>query len=342
MQMMSSRGRYSCSRRNFLLGGVALAAMTRRASARAPEKARHLVLAPSNLGLRPEENGAEPGTWRAPQVLMAAGLKRRVAAEEVVQLPRPLYDTRAQAGTRIRNGQTLRRFSLDIAGAVCDVMERGAFPLVVGGDCSVLLGSLYGARLAGALGLIHIDGHSDFFHPGNYDTRSRLGSAAGMDLALASGRGEPLLTQWPDIDGSLVRDEDAIQLGEREALSEDFRVSYGDIERTAMTRYIIQDVLKAGIEHTAQSVIERLKERGLARVWLHVDLDVLDQSVMPAVDSPGSPGLTFIQLRSLLARLYRSERVAGATITIYDPARDPENHFAAPIATTLGEAFTWR
>ena len=339
--MMFSRDRHNCSRRGFLLGGVALAAMARRAPARAHEKTRYLVLAPANLGLRPEEDGSEPGTWRAPEVLMAAGLKTRVAAEEVVRLPRPPYDTRAQAGTRIRNGHTLRRFSLDLGNAVHKVMERGAFPLVVGGDCSVLLGSLYGARLGGARGLIHVDGHSDFFHPGNYDARSRLGSAAGMDLALATGRGEPLLTQWPDIDGPLVRDEDAIQLGERDALSEDFRFSYGDIERTAITRYIIQDVLKVGIERTAQSAIERLKVRGLDHVWLHVDLDVLDQSVMPAVDSPGSPGLTFAQLRALLTLLYRSERIAGATTTIYDPARDPDNRYAAPIVTTLGDAFTW-
>ena len=69
-------------------------------------------------------------------------------------------------------------------------------------------------------------------------------------------------------------------------MSDDFQVFYGDIERTAIKRYIVQ---------------------------LHVDLDVLDQSVMPAVDSPGSPGLTFAQLRSLLARLYRSGRVTGAT-----------------------------
>ncbi len=150
------------------------------------------MLAPSNLGLRPGENGAEPGTWRAPEVLMGAGLKTRVGAERVVQLPRPLYDARAQAGTRIRNGHTLRRFSLDLAGEVRIVLKAGAFPLVIGGDCSVLLGSLYGARLEGARGLIHVDGHSDFFHPGNYDTRGRLGSAAGMDLALATGRGEPL------------------------------------------------------------------------------------------------------------------------------------------------------
>jgi len=337
--MLSSWDRHLWSRRGFLLG-TALAALAWRAPARAREKALHLVLAPSNLGLRPEENGAEPGTWRAPEVLMAAGLEARVAAEKVVRLQRPPYDTHAQAGTRIRNGNTLRRFCLDLAGAVSKAIQAGAFPLVIGGDCSVLLGGLYGARLEGARGLIHVDGHSDFFHPGNYDTRQRLGSAAGMDLALATGRGESLLTRWPDIDGPLVRDEDAIQLGERDALSEEFRLSYGDIERTAIQRYIVQDILKAGIEHTAQSVIERLRARDLNRVWLHVDLDVLEQSVMPAVDSPGSPGLTFAQLGSLLTRLYRCGRVTGATITIYDPARDPENRHAAPIVATLGEAFT--
>jgi arginase len=299
------------------------------------------VLAPSNLGLRPESNEPEPGTWRAPEILMAAGLQRRVRAEKVIQLPRPPYDARPQHGTRLRNGNTLRHFSLDLAAAVRATLDAGAFPLVIGGDCSVLLGSLYGARLAGARGLIHVDGHSDFFHPGNYDTQSRLGSAAGMDLALATGRGEPLLTQWPNVDGPLVRDEDAVQLGDREALDDNSSAYYRDLARTSITRYLIQDVLKTGVEHSAQSVIERLKARGLTRVWLHVDLDVLDQSVMPAVDSPGSPGLTFAQLRTLLSRLYRSQRVAGATIAIYDPTRDLYNRYAAPIVATLGTAFTW-
>jgi arginase len=108
---------------------------------------------------------------------MTAGLQARTGAEKVIQLPRPQYGVRPQAGTRIRNGNTLRDFSLNLAAAVRTTLESGAFPLVIGGDCSVLLGSLYGARLAGARGLIHVDGHSDFFYPGNYDTHARLESA---------------------------------------------------------------------------------------------------------------------------------------------------------------------
>ena len=87
---------------------------------------------------------------------------------------------------------------------------------------------------------MHIDGHSDFFHPGNYDTANRLGSAAGMDLALASGRGELLLTHWFESGRPLVQDEDIVQVGERDAERPDFNKFYGDIVRTGIIRFTIQ------------------------------------------------------------------------------------------------------
>ena len=125
-----------------------------------------IILAPSNLGLRPNENGSEPGTWRAPQVLMDAGLKKALNAEEVIALDRPKYEFDAQPATRIRNGNTIRAFTLQLSEKIIDTLKKNQFPVVIGGDCSILLGGLYASRLAGGRGLIHIDGHSDFFHPG--------------------------------------------------------------------------------------------------------------------------------------------------------------------------------
>jgi arginase len=163
------------------------------AFAKARDKSRlRLILAPSNLGLRPEKNGDQSGTWRAPEVLVAAGLRGWLGADKVVALGRPTYDVREQAGTRIRNGHTIRRFSLELGETVSAAINQRLFPIVIGGDCSVLLGCLYGARVAHGRGLVHIDGHSDFFHPGNYDTQGALGAVAGMDLAFATGRGEAL------------------------------------------------------------------------------------------------------------------------------------------------------
>jgi arginase len=298
-----------------------------------------LVLAPTNLGLRPTETGTLPGTGHAPQALIAAGLRERLGAEKVFRVPERSYDLTPQPGTRIRNGNTIRAFSLELAHLVQRALLDGQFPIVVGGDCSVLLGSLYGARLAGGRGLVHIDGHSDFFHPGNYDSTQRLGSAAGMDLALATGRGEPLLTRWPGVDGPLAQDADVVQVGERNALDADYATYYGDIVRTDITRFIIQDVLKVGVEATAVAVIERMRSRKITRAWLHLDLDVLDQRVMPAVDSPGSPGLSFAQLGQLLRLLVESGLFIGADVAIYDPDLDPSRRYAPRIVETLAQGF---
>jgi arginase len=220
---------------------------------------------------------------------------------------------------------------------VRDILKKGGLPVVVGGDCSILLGSLYGMRLAGGRGLVHIDGHSDFFHPGNYDTAKRLGAAAGMDLALASGRGEPLLTDWPEIGKPLASDADIIQVGERNAESPTFKNYYGDIVRTEITQFTIQRVLADGIDAAARRVIAKLEARGLDKVWLHVDLDVLDQSVMPAVDSPGTPGLNYLQLAELVDALCASGRIFGANFTIYDPEKDPEARYASPLVRCIAD-----
>ncbi|HSY68037.1 MAG TPA: arginase family protein [Edaphobacter sp.] len=301
-----------------------------------------LILAPSNLGLRPNENGSQPGAWRAPQVLMNAGLAAAVSATDVLSLKRPAYELEAQFGTTIRNGLSIRAFSFELGEKVHEVLRSGRFPLVVGGDCSILLGCLYGARLAGGRGLVHIDGHSDFFHPGNYDTANRLSSAAGMDLALASGRGELLLTHWLEIGRPLVQDADVVQVGERDAEGPDFNESYGDIVRTGIMQITIQGVLAEGVDNTARRVLTRLESRELDNVWLHVDCDVLDQTVMPAVDSPGRPGFNFQQLGILINELCHSGRIVGADFTIYDPERDPHGKYSKLLVDCIARGISNR
>ena len=309
------------TRREFIMT-TAAALLAQPASASG--SAVSIVLAPSNLGLSPIGN-RQQGTWRAPQALMDAGLAHALNAEEAISLERPAYQFDAQAGTRIRNGVTIRAFSLQMAGEVVEILHRGRFPVVIGGDCSVLLGGLYGSRVAGGRGLVHIDGHSDFYHPANYDTSRRLGAVAGMDLALASGRGEELLTSWPQIGKPLADDADIVQIGQRD----------GRLTGTGIAQWTVQRVLADGVEVSARAVIAKLQARGLDKVWVHVDLDVLDADVMPAVDSPGSPGFDYAQLSALIRTLCASGRVAGADFAIYDPERDPNVRYAEPLVRCI-------
>ena len=309
------------------------AALTRAAALSRPE----VIMAPSNLGLRPPSPGHEPGTWRAPEALRKAGLLNELMPARVHQLDRPLYHFEAQDGTQVRNGQEMRHFSESLAHEVGDTLSRGAFPLVLGGDCSILLGCLLGARQGGVCGLIHIDGHSDFMHPGDYPSGTVLHSAAGMDLALASGRGEALLTDWGQGLRPLVADQHIIQIGEREDGDPDY--SYPDIKQTRITRINVRAALAQGMGVTARQAIERLKAEHINRVWLHVDVDVLDEKVMPAVDSPGSPGFDFDQLAELIRGLRASSRIIGADISVFDPELDPDGIYGRGLVQCLARAF---
>ncbi|AGO57423.1 arginase family protein [Serratia plymuthica] len=300
----------------------------------------HIILAPTNLGLSPLRPGHVPGTWRAPQALMAQGLAQRLGAGAVTELPQPTYSPAAQPGTRIRNGHAIRAFTIALAAEVAAAQARGEFPLVVGGDCSILLGALAGSRRAGPLSLVHIDGHSDFRHPGNYDPQQMLGAVAGMDLALATGRGEPLLAEWPGVTGPLVPERQVLQLGERECRDADF--AWPDINQTAIARIDVFAANRMGKAEIVRQIEQMLATEPEWRFWLHLDVDVLDQTIMPAVDSPGSPGIDRLWLENIVARLLQNPMCCGMTLSVFDPELDPDGRYAALIVEMLEAMFRSR
>lgn len=102
-----------------------------------------LIRAPSNLGLRPPAPGRQPGTRRAPQALTDAGLVGAIRPATVLDLCRPAYDAAPPAGTRLLNGHAMRDFNLALAGLVGRASGLGQFPLVVGGDCSILVKAVF-------------------------------------------------------------------------------------------------------------------------------------------------------------------------------------------------------
>jgi arginase len=296
-----------------------------------------VIKAPSNLGLHPPANGREPGAWRAPEALLEAGLRAKLQPVAVWELPRPIYDFEPQAGTRLRNGQAIRHFNESLAAKVEDALRLAYFPVVVGGDCSILLGILAGMRRLTGAALVHIDGHSDFRHPGNYDPSSSLGAVAGMDLAFATGRGEPLLAVWDDVSTPLVADDHVIQLGERASRNPNF--AWPDVLRTAIAQMDIFWILENGIPAAVRRTRQTLERMPQTPFWVHFDVDVLDQALLPAVDTPGSPGLTYSEGSELLRGLLSMPRCWGLNLTIYDPDLDPSGVFSRQLVGMLADGF---
>ena len=290
-----------------------------------------VIDAPSNLGLRPPEEGREPGVRGLASALRERGLVDRLGAEDGGGLEPPPYSPDIEPATGTRNGEAIRRFSVDLAERVGASVENGRFPLVLGGDCSILLGAMLALRRMGRFGLVFVDGHLDFRHPGN--APGGLGAVAGEDLALITGRGPGRLT---DIDGlrPFVRDGDVVAMGEREDYPE-----WRDIHGTEISVWDLRKLREIGLARAAGMAAERLHANGVEGFWLHLDADVLDDGLMPAVDSRQPGGLGYAELVGLLGPLLSSGLAVGMEVTIFDPELDPTGEIAEGFTTAIVEAF---
>ncbi len=149
-----------------------------------------------------------------------------------------------------------------------------------------------------------------------------------MELSFVSGRGPDVLS---NIEGlkPLVLDKDIVVFGYRDA---EQSKSYGsnDIRNTNMRVLDLSDVRNLGIKKAASLAVSNfLTRENLSGFWIHLDADVLDDRIMPAVDYRlGNGGLEFSELSYLLKILISSQKAIGMTITIYNPNLDPSGSIA--------------
>ena len=275
-----------------------------------------LIKAPSNLGLKKmkyaDANG--PGVRRMPQVFDDFKFSERLGIERIITSVPPTYTGKFDKASGIRNVRELREYSIELSSIIEKEVRRQKFPIVVGGDCSILLASALALRSIGEYGLAHVDGHTDFA-VGNKS--SATGGAAGMDLALVTGRGHSSLTNLQGL-APYFKDRNVGQFGNR-GNDETFN---GDFYNTEIHKADLSTLRKLGIKALAESFVDRLRSAKVKGFWIHIDLDVLHDNVMPAVDSRQADGLYYDELRQLIKYLLDSGLATGIQFTIYDPDLD--------------------
>jgi arginase len=254
----------------------------------------------------------------------------RLGARDAGDVIPPAYRDFVRPEGRPRNEDGVAAYSRALANAVSAAAADDVFVLVLGGDCSIVLGCLLGLRADHApIALAYIDAHADYATP----EESRTGSVASMCLGLSVGRGDTPLARLGN-DGPLVQPGDVVLIGRRDREEETW---YGEdaLRTSALLDLTHAEVRARGTAAVAESALGRLACPGLGGFWIHVDADVLDPSVVPAVDSPEPGGLAFDELAELLTPLVRHPRALGLELTIYDPALDPDRTSAARLADLL-------
>ncbi|MGH9631967.1 MAG: arginase family protein [Bryobacteraceae bacterium] len=282
-----------------------------------------LIDAPSVLGLRPD------GVQELPKALRVAGLQEGLKAEYAGRIEPPPYEAERDPETLVLNPSGLRDYARQLAGKVTEVLQQNKFPIVLGGDCSNVIGCMLALRRMGRYGLLFIDGHADFYQA----EANPNGEVASMDLAIVSGRGPDILT---NIDGlrPLARDEDIVVFGYRDA-EEQKEFGSQDVRETAIHALDLEQVRELGVAAAAERSIKRLTRNPLSGIWLHLDADVLNDDIMPAVDYRLPDGLQWGELSVVLKVAMASGRFAGMNIGIFNPRLDADGSIARGFVSSL-------
>lgn len=287
---------------------------------------RYAILeAPSTLGL------ATDGVERLPDQLLALGLAQRIRARHARRLAVPPKDPTPDTETGTLNARAIAAWSPQLADAVEAVLDAGEFPIVLGGDCTIVLGSMLALRRRGRYGLLFIDGNADFFQP----EAEPNGEGASMDLAFVTGHGPAQLT---DIEGRapLVRPEDAVAFAYRDHKDQQ---AYGSQPLPKALKAIDLPAVHAmGIEAAAREAVEHLTREELDGFFIHLDADCLDDAIMPAVDFRVPGGLSWNELEAVLRVALASGKAVGLEVTIYNPRLDENGSAGRGLADVLAAA----
>lgn len=289
-----------------------------------------LIEAPSNLGLKEPAPGIEPGVKFLPAALDKAGFSTSIGAREKMHVEPPSYSMHLDKASKIRNADAIAGYSKKLAAAIREVIEENKIPLVIGGDCSVMIGAGVALKEKGSFGLFHLDGHTDYMWP----EFSQTGGAAGMGLALVVGVGHEKLTS---IDGlkPYIKEENVFCVGNRE-----YNDEYVALSLKSSMRYIDLDgIRKQGAEVIARQFLQMVNEKKLDGFWIHFDVDALNDEVMPCVDSRTENGLWYDEVKVMLKPLIQSTHFTGMEITISDPTLDKDGKYINRFVKEMEEVF---
>ena len=272
--------------------------------------------------------GKIDGVARGPLVLRGEGLvdalHRHTEVHDYGDVTLPDPSPTRDSRSHVIDPDGLDALVARVRLAVTPILDHGHLPLVIGGDCPLLLGCLAASSERDRVGLLFVDGHEDAYLP----MQSSTGEAADMELAFALGMADAswspeLATLLPLVaptdvrvlgarDAELLRAEGVASLGDRVALVDGERVAADPSRLAAAACASLPDPW-----------------------WFHLDLDVLSTEALPAIDYPQPGGLGWDELAAV-ATTALSADPRGWDVTIYNPDLDPTRVHARRIVRFIG------
>jgi len=206
-----------------------------------------------------------------------------------------------------------------IAGAVATSVQAGNFPLVLGGDHSLSIGSVRGAARNKKIGVIWIDAHPDF----NTAETTPSGNIHGMSLALLAGMGDKRLVQLWDESLPVIDPTKIAIIGARDVDSGE----KANLQKAGAMVMGMEQIDRYGMVTAIEKAIERVS-RDVDGIYLSFDMDSLDPEHAPGVGTPVPAGLTQREAHLACEMISETKKLIGMDLVEVNPILDGQNKTA--------------
>jgi arginase len=216
----------------------------------------------------------------------------------------------------------------DVAGRAAAMVSDGLFPVFLGGDHSISIGTVSGvagaAKAYGSTGVLWLDAHADF----NMPETSPSGNIHGMPLAIITGRGHPDLVNIGG--GTAVRGEDIAIVGLRSVDREERQF----LAEAGVNVHTMKDVDAYGVASVVRGALRDLSQ--VDRIHLSFDLDVVDPEIAPGVGTPIRGGLTYREAHLVMELINEAAVITSIDIVEINPILDAKNVTAELAVELIG------
>ncbi|KON85761.1 arginase [Sporosarcina globispora] len=290
----------------------------------------------SIIGMPMDLGQMRRGVDMGPSAIRYAGVNERLKClfEEIhdqgdIAIGRP--EVQIDPTSNLRNLDLIAEKTEKLAEEVDKAIEAGSFPLVLGGDHSIAIGTLAGvSKHYKNLGVIWYDAHGDL----NTAETSPSGNIHGMPLAVSIGIGHPLLTNVGGY-APKVKPENIVIIGAR-SLDEGEREL---IKEKGIKVYTMHEIDRLGMTKVMDETITYLKERNADGVHLSLDLDGLDPHDAPGVGTPVIGGISYRESHLAMEMLAEAQIITSAEFVEVNPILDDKNKTATVAVALMGSLF---
>lgn len=237
----------------------------------------------------------------------------------------------ASPDTNLKNLKEVTEASTALANKIHDVMENGQFPLILGGDHSIAIGTLAGlGDRYDNLGVIWYDAHADL----NTGETSPSGNIHGMPLAVSIGLGHEKLVNIRGF-APKIKPENVVIIGARS-------IDPGErelIKEKGIKVFTMHDIDKLGMTEVMNNAMSYLKDRNVDGLHLSLDLDGIDPIYTPGVGTPVPGGISYRESHLAMEMLFTSDMVTSTEFVEVNPILDEKNKTADVAVALIGSLF---